>query len=230
MLTPEGKPTKDYKAKQFDSHDAARYLKDTTDHWVIGIIHAEGAAHLLPRYDRPGGKLMVYGTSGDASLDQHYGQFAGECIRWARLGIVGRVVYKVDLSAGDPNGAGENYVLYNGKSSLGFDGALASRRLKLWRDSVNLFEYIAAARQKDGPAVGALLEQMVRIGPSANSEYRRQSNSRGYWVNNNVEDYAVFKLKLAEIATGARLRAGALHGFSDEFTPCGSADRIVGYD
>ncbi len=197
---------------------------------MIGVIHAEGAAHLLPAYDGPGRKLMVYGTAGDASLDQHYGQFAGECIRWARIGVVGRVVYKLDLSAGDPNRAGQNYVLYNGKSSLGFDGALASRRLKLWRDSVNLFEYIAAARQKDAPAVEALLEKMVRVGPSSNPEYRRQSNSRGYWVNNNVEDYAVFKRKLAEIATATKLGAGDLQGFSDAFTPCGSADRIVGYD
>jgi hypothetical protein len=103
MLTPEGKPTKDYKAKQFDSHNAPRYLKDVTDHWVIGIVHAEGAQHLLANYEGPGRKIMVYGTSGDTALDQHYGQFAGECVRWARMGIVGRVDYKVDLASGNPN-------------------------------------------------------------------------------------------------------------------------------
>jgi hypothetical protein len=37
-------------------------------------------------------------------------------------------------------------------------------------------------------------------------------------------------LKLAEIATGAKLGAGELAGFSDRFTACGSADKIVGYD
>jgi hypothetical protein len=230
LLTPEGKPTKDYKAKQFDSHDAPRYLKDTTDHWVIGITHAEGAQHVLKNYEGPGRKLMVYGTAGDHALDQHYGQFAGECVRWARMGIVGRVVYKLDLASGNPNNAGSNYVLYNGKSSLGFDGALASRRLKLWRDSVNLFDYITAARQRDGAAVDALLMKMVRVGPSADEQYREQSRSRGYWVNNNVEDYAVFKLKLAEIATGTKITTGDFEGFSDAFRPCGSADRIVRYD
>lgn len=230
LLTPEGTPTRDYKAKQFDSHDAPRHLKAATDHWVIGVTHAEGAQHLLANYAGPGRKLMVYGTSGDSTLGQHYGQFAGECVRWARVGVEGRVVYKLDLASGNPNGAGGDYVLYNGRSSLGFDGALASRRLKLWRDSVNLFDHIAAARRKDAAAVDALLARMVRVGPSADQQYREQSRSRGYWVNNNVEDYAVFKLKLAEIATGANLGAGELRGFSAAFTPCGAADRIVGYD
>lgn len=230
LLTPEGNPTKDYKAKEFDSRGAERYLKDSTDHWVIGVTHAEGAQHLLANYAGPGRKMMVYGTSGDSALDQHYGQFAGECLRWARMGLVGRVVYKLDLAAGNPNAAGRDFVLYNGKSSLGFDGALASRRLKLWRDSVNLFEYIAAAQQKDAAAVNELLMKMVRVGPSADPQYRQQSRSRGFWINNNVEDYAVFKLKLAEIVTGTKLGAGELHGFSEAFTPCGSIDRIVGYD
>jgi hypothetical protein len=230
LLTPEGQITTDYKAKQFDSHDARRYLKDCTDHWVIGITHAEGAQHLLADYDGPGQKIMVYGAAGDNALDQHFGQFYGECIRWAFMGIVGRVVYKVDLAAGDPNGSGSDYVLYNGKSSLGFEGALASRRLKLWRDSVNLFDYIAIARQKDAAAVDSLLKQMVRMGPSADPEYRRQSGSRGYWISNNVEDYALFKRKLAEIVAGTTKTDEDLQGFSDAFTPCGSPDRIVGYD
>jgi len=71
---------------------------------------------------------------------------------------------------------------------------------------------------------------MVRVGPSADEQYREQSRSRGYWVNNNVEDYAVFKLKLAEIATGTKITTGDFEGFSDAFRPCGSADRIVRYD
>jgi hypothetical protein len=68
-------------------------------------------------------------------------------------------------------------------------------------------------------AVDELLAKMVRIGPSAVPEYRDRSNSRGYWVNNNVEDFAVFKLKLAEIITGTKLAAEDLQGFSDAFTP-----------
>lgn len=230
LLTSDGTPTKDYKAKQFDSHNARRYLKDATDHWVIGITHAEGAQHLLADYEGPDRKMMVYGTSGDSALDRHFGQFAGDCIRWARMGIVGRVVYKVDIASGNPNAASRDYVLYNGKSSLGFNGALASRRLKLWRDSVNLFDYITAARQKDVAAVNELLTRMVRVGPSADPQYRQQSGSRGFWINNNVEDYATFKRKLAEIITGDKHGAGELQGFSNRFTPCGSPDKIVGYD
>jgi hypothetical protein len=230
MLTPDGKTTVCYKAKEYDTANAAKYLKDTTDHWVIGMTHAEGAQPLLKNYEGPGRKMMVYGTAGERDLDQHYGQFSAECIRLAYLGLVGKIIYKADIKAGDVNGPTSDYVLYNGKSSLGFDGALASRRLKLWRDSVNTYDYIVAARKKDAAATDALLAKMVRIGLSSDDQYRIQSKSRGYWLNNNVEDYTTFRLKLAEIATGAKLGAAELAGFSDKFTPCGSADKIVGYD
>jgi hypothetical protein len=102
--------------------------------------------------------------------------------------------------------------------------------LKLWRDSVNTYDYIVAARKKDSAAVDALLAKMVRVGFSSSDKYRTESKSRGYWLNNNVEDYTTFRMKLAEIATGAKLGAGEIAGFSDVFTPCGSADKIVGYD
>ena len=230
MLTPDGKATACYKAKQYDTGNADKYLKGPTEHWVIGITHAEGAQPLLKDCEGPGRKVMVYGTAGDGALDQHYGQFAAECIKLARIGIVGRIVYKVDIGAGNPNGASKDYALYNGKMSLGFSGALASRRLKLWRDSVNTYDYIAAARKNNAAAVDALLEKMVRVGLSSDRQYREQSKSRGYWINNNVEDYDTFKLKLAEIATGTKLGAGELAGFSDTFTSCGSADKIAGYD
>jgi hypothetical protein len=230
LLTPEGNPAVCFKAKEYDTANAPKYLKDTTDHWVIGMPHAEGAQHLLKGYEAPGRKMMVYGTAGEYALDQHYGQFATECVRLAHMGLVGRVVYKVDIKAGDVNGPSGDFVLYNGRASLGFDGALASRRLKLWRDSVNLYDYIAAARARDAAAADKLLARMVRVGLSADKQYREQSKSRGYWVSNNVEDYATLKLKLAEIATGAKLGAGELAGFSDRFTACGSADKIVGYD
>jgi hypothetical protein len=71
---------------------------------------------------------------------------------------------------------------------------------------------------------------MVRVGLSSDKDYRTKSKSRGYWASNNVEDYTTFKLKLAELATGTKLGAGELGGFSDTFTPNGVADAIVGYD
>ena len=230
MFTPDGKPSVCWKAKAYDTGDAPKYLKNTTDHWVIGITHAEGAQPLLKDYEGPNRKVMVYGTAGESALQQHYGQFAGTCVRLAKMGVVGMIVYKVDISAGNPNGSARDYVLYNGKTSLGYEGALASRRLKLWRDSVNTYDYIVAARKKNPAAADALLDKMVRVGLSGDKDYRNQSKSRGYWVSNNVEDYTTFKLKLAEIATGVKLGAGELGGFSDRFTACGSADKIVGYD
>ena len=228
MLTPDGKKAVCYKEKEYDTANADKYLKDTTDHWVIGMVHAEGAQPLLKDYEAPGRKMMVYGTAGELDLNQHFGQFSGECIRMACMGLVGKIIYKVDLQ--DPMGPGTDFILYNGKSSLGFDGALASRRLKLWRDSVNTYDYIVAARKKNPAATDALVAKMVRLGFSSDEKYRTDSKSRGYWLSNNVEDYKTFRMKLAEIATGAKLGAGELTGFSDTFTPCGSADKIVGYD
>ena len=228
MQTPDGQKSVCYKAKEYDKSNADQYLKNTTDHWVIGLVHAEGAQHLLKGYEGPGRKMMVYGTAGERALDRHYGQFSAECIRMAYMGLVGKIIYKVSVQ--DPMGPSTDFVLYNGRSSLGFDGALASRRLKLWRDSVNLYDYIVSARAKDAKATDALLAKMVRVGLSSDDKYRVQCKTRGFWLSNNVEDYGTFKLKLAEIATGTKLGAGELAGFSDKFTPCGSPDRIVGYD
>ncbi len=230
LLTPDGNTTACWKAKAYDTGDAAKYLKGPTDHWVIGITHAEGAQPLLKDYKAPGKKVMLYGTAAEGDLQQHFGPFTGICVKLAKLGAVGYITYKVDVAAGNPNGPTRDYVLYNGKSSLGYDGALASRRLKLWRDSVNTYDYIVAARQKNPAAVEALLDQMVRLGLSADKDYRTKSKSRGYAVSNNVEDYSTFKLKLAEIATGKKLGAGELAGFSDKFTGSGSADKITGFD
>ena len=230
LLTPDGKTTACWKAKAYDTGDAPKYLKGPTDHWVIGINHAESAQPLLKDYEAPGKKVMVYGTAGEGELQGHFGGYASACVKLAKVGAVGMIVYKVDLAAGNPNGPARDYVLYNGKTSLGYDGALASRRLKLWRDSVNTYDYIEAARKKNPAAVEALLDKMVRVGLSSDKDYRTKSKSRGYWASNNVEDYTTFKLKLAELATGTKLGAGELGGFSDTFTPNGVADAIVGYD
>jgi hypothetical protein len=229
--TPNGGTTKDYKSKAYDTADAAKYLKSTTDHWIIGLIHAEGAQQLLKGYEAPGKKMMVYTTPGATDLDQHFGQFSGITIRLARMGIVGLVVYKIGMV--DPNSPGKgkdfDYFLYNGKDSIGFEGAIPSRRLKLWRDSVNIYDYIAAARVKNAGAVDTLLNKMVKIGLNADPNYR-EVKCRGFWVSNNVEDYNTFKMNLAELITGAKLGAGKLEGFSKKYTPCGSADKTVDFD
>jgi hypothetical protein len=147
------------------------------------------------------------------------------------MGIVGLVVYKLGME--NPNSPGKNkdfdYILYNGKESIGFDGAIPSRRLKLWRDSVNIYDYIAAARVKNAGAVDTLLNKMVKIGLNADPNYR-EVKCRGFWVSNNVEDYNTFKMSLAELITGAKLGAGKLEGFSKKYTPCGSADKTVDFD
>lgn len=229
FLTPAGAAAACYKAKAYNTANADRYFKGTIDQWVIGLIHAEGAQHLLAGYRAPQTKLMVYGSAFDGALRQHSGISAGLGWRMARIGVVGYIVYKIGLDQGNPEGAKKDYILYSGRG-LGFAGALCCRRLKLWRDAVNDFDTLEAAKRKDPAAAAALLEQMVKVGPSSSPDYRTQTKSRGYWTSNNVEDYLRAKLKLAEIITGARLGGGELEGFSDRYTPCGSADAIVGYD
>jgi hypothetical protein len=232
--TPDGGATKDFKSKAYDKADAAKYLKNTTDHWVIGLIHGEAAQHLLKGYEAPGKKMMIYASSGATGLNTHFGQYSGITIRMARMGIVGVVLYKIGLPISNPNSSGKgkdtDHLLYNGKDSIGFDGAIPSRRLKLWRDSVNIYDYIAAARVKNAGAVDTLLNKMVKVGLNANKDYREQSKARGFWINNNVEDYNTFKLNLAELITGAKLGAEKIEGFSKKYTPCGSEDKITDYD
>lgn len=228
FIKPNGKPTRCYKAKGYNKANADKYLKETTDHWVIGVTHTEGAQHLLKDYERPGGKLIMYGTSGDGSTELHYGHFAGEGFKCARLGIVGRVIYK--LGVADPANPTSHYIMYNG-AGMGFEGGLASHRLKLWRNAVNDFDYIAAARKKDQAAAEAIVNRMTKTGKNANKKYRERSDSIGFWFTNNVEDITAAKAKLAEIITGRKVPEGMkIEGFSSRFSPCGTADKIVGYD
>jgi hypothetical protein len=226
--TPEGKSTKCYKAKQYDTHNAQELLQPCTNHWVNGYTHVEGAYHKVKEYEREGVKMIVYGTSGHGNLKQHMGLFAGECIRLAKLRAVGRVVYKLGVTT-DPNKAGSSFCLYSGMG-MGVNGALPSRRLKQWRDSVNTYEYIHAARKKDEAAANEIIDKMVKKGPSASQKYRDRSKSVGFWVTNNVEDILRAKLKWAEIVTGKKIIEEELEGFSNKYTPCGAADQIVGYD
>ncbi|MFH0938803.1 MAG: hypothetical protein V1899_05940 [Planctomycetota bacterium] len=239
MQTPDGGTAVCYKGKAYNKGNADKYLKDTVDHWVIGSTHGEGAQHLIKDYCKPAPspvKILNYTTPGDDVLTRHYGDFAGLGFRYARIGFVGCILFKTSIECGDPENAGDagggdygQYCLYNG-TKLGLDGALCSRRVKLWRNAVNDFDYIEAAKKKNPAAVDTLLQKMIKVDFSANKEYRNQAKSRGFWINNNVEDFLIAKLKLAEMITGQKIGAVELQGFSDKYTPCGSASQIVRYD
>lgn len=230
FLTPDGKPTKGYKGYKFNSEGGDKYLKAVTDHWVIGVTHSHGAQHLLKEYERPGVRLIIYSTAGTrAGISRHYGEFAGVCYRSARMGIVGRAIYATGLGSGDPNQVPKTCTLFNGKS-IGFDGALCTHRLKLWRKSVNHFDYIVAAKKKNKDAAMAVVNKMTKIDQAPVAEYRRRSKSRGFWNTNNVEDFVRAKRQLAAIIAGKKAPKGTeIEGFSKKYNPCGSDDEIVGY-
>ena len=229
FLTPDGRQTRCYKSKDYNKHNADKYLKGVVDHWVIGSTHLEAAQQTLKEYNTPGVKLMEYSTSGSSNgIGFHYGQFAGEGFRSARIGIVGRILFKLGLSSGNPLQIGDSdeNTFYSG-TSMEFDGALPSHRLKLWRNAVNDFDYITAAKKINEAATKEIIDKMTAIGPTASPKYRGRSNARAFWFTNNVEDILRAKIKFAEIITGKKYPMGEIEGFSEKYTPCGSADQIV---
>ncbi|RMG32367.1 MAG: hypothetical protein D6732_13500, partial [Methanobacteriota archaeon] len=216
FLTPEGKPTRCYKAKGYNRDNADQYLKGVVDHWVISTSHAAGAQHTFREYQGSGVKMMVYSSAGTGSaLAGHYGTYAGVGFLSARMGLVGRVIFKLGMRTADPNNqkssSYEGNVFYSGQS-MGFKGALPSHRVKLWRNAVNDFDYIVLAKERDPVAVDEILQRMVTIGPAHSLKYRKRSNSRDFWFNNNVEDIIVARLLLAEIITGQHLVNVPLEG------------------
>ena len=234
LETPDGSPTHCYKQKGYNKDNADRYLKPHIQHWVIGTTHVEATTPLLDEYRTKKSKLLNYGSSGTTTaIGSHYGFFAGEGFRAFRLGIEGRVIFKLGLGNTNPNkilpGPYKGGALYSGRE-LGFDGALASHRLKLWRRGVNDYDYLLQASRKQSAKTKTLLKKMVKAGPATNPKYREQSNSKGFWINNNVEDMQRARLLLAELITGKDYGAAPLQGFSQGYTPCGAADQIVGYD
>ena len=197
---------------------------------MIGVTHLEAAQQTLSEYEAPMSTIMAYGTAGSSfAMGFHYGEFAGEGFKAARIGSSGKIMYKLGLDSPLKIGENDDDTFYSG-SSIGFEGALPSHRLKLWRNAVNDFDYIMAALQVNKAAATDIINDMTKIGPSQNSEYRERSNARAFWFTNNVEDIVRAKLKLAEIITGARFPEIDIEGFSNKFNPCGSEDRIVGYD
>jgi hypothetical protein len=230
FLTPDGEQTRCYKSKGYNKYDADHYLKEFVDHWVIGITHLEAAQHTLSEYKNTDSKVMAYGTAGSSfAIGFHYGQFAGEGFKAARIGTSGKIMYKLGLDSPINIKKSDHSTFYSG-SSMGFEGALPSHRLKQWRNAVNDFDYIMAAMKVNGAAATKIVEQMTKIGPSAAQKYRERSNARGFWFTNNVEDIVRAKLLLAGIITGEEFPEMEIEGFSQKFSPCGSEDQIVGYD
>ena len=149
FLTPNNHATKCYKSKDYNKYNADIYLKPTVDHWVISSSHASGAQHFLKNYERKGVKLMTYNTAGTKEeISGNYTKFAGLGYVSSRMGVVGIINYRLGLAQADPNDVPKRCLMYNGKS-MGFDGILASRRLKIWGNAVNDFDYITAAKKKN---------------------------------------------------------------------------------
>jgi hypothetical protein len=119
-------------------------------------------------------------------------------------------------------------MLYSGKD-LGFTGILASRRMKILRNSSNDYELLLQAKQKSPKAVEDLLKKVVRIGLAADPQYRLQSKTVEAYFTNNVEDILTARRIVAGIATGADPGL-ALEGFSAQYSPNGAPDTIVRYD
>ncbi|MCZ7644223.1 MAG: hypothetical protein M5U26_02900 [Planctomycetota bacterium] len=222
--TPDGKLTKCYKGKEFNTGDAAGLLKPVIDRWVSGIVHLEAAHHHIADYNTEKVMFDAYGTEFLGVT--HMGGPAGECWKHAYLGIEGRVIYKDGMCA--PANVDTDCILYSGLE-LGFTGTLASRRVKIFRNSVNDYDYLVQGRKKDASAVEALLEKLIKIGPASNEKYRNDSNTISVYFTNNVEDFLQAKLSAAAIVTGKDYGA-KLEGFSKAYSPNGAQDHITGYD
>jgi hypothetical protein len=222
--TLDGKITACYKKKDYNSKQAEEILKPVVDRWVAGHTHVNAARPLIPRYNTPRVFFDEYGGSGQNAT--HFGAFAGLCWRSFFLGVEGRVFYKAGYLA--PTDVSGTCMLYSGKG-LGFDGILASRRVKLLRTSVNDYEVLVLARQKASPAVEELLKKLVKTAPAADPKYRLESKTIETYFTNNVEDVLHARRAAAAIAAGGE--AGTpLEGFSSRYSPNGAPDTIVGYD
>lgn len=221
-------------AKGWDKGDGKGILDGAVDHWVLGVVHTDGARKLVPGYERPGVKMETY-----SAQPLHAGvslcAYRGETYRAARRGTVGNVYFKLDLSCGNPaslGGEGKSasygeFTLYDG-TKVGFDGALAARRTKLWRDSINDYDYIAQARAKDPATTQAVIERMTVIGDLGGKTHARVASISS---NNNPESYLVAKNALAAIIAGRKVDvATAIPARSKDCTPASEGDKITNYD
>jgi len=222
--TLDGKPTACYKKKEYNSKQGEALLKPVVDRWVAGHVHVAAAHPLIARYNTPQVLFDEYTGSGEDA--PHFGAFAGACWQSFFLGIEGRVFYKAAFLP--PTEVNDACMLYSGKG-LGYDGILASRRMKILRNSANDYDYLVLAKRKAPQAVEELLKKVVRIAAAADPQYRTQSKAVEAYFTNNVEDILSARRIAAAIISGGE--AGAtLEGFSTRYSPNGAPDGIVGYD
>jgi len=224
LRTPEGTATGCYKAKDFGPANARTLLQPVVDRWVVGHVHVHGAHDLVGRYNT--GRVMFDEYSGSGVRATHGGEFSGLAWIAHRLGLEGRMVYEAGYL--DPTKVSGEGTLYSGRG-LGFTGALASRRVKLWRDAVNDYDLVALARKANAAATTALLDKMTQPGLSSDSSYRARSRTVETYVTNNVEDLLRARRLAAAIAAGEKPPT-TLEGFSPRNAPAGSADTIAGFD
>ncbi|MCW8129137.1 MAG: hypothetical protein KIS92_02025 [Planctomycetota bacterium] len=228
FLKADGKPTGCVKDKAYDRDHADKYLKGAVDHWVINWGHINGAQHQIKDYEGPGIKMMTYGTTGNDEIASSYVGCQSRGYVHARMGLVGQIMFKLGLDSADPNkqesgGLADNCV-YSG-ATMGFSGALPSHRLKLWRNSVNDYEYILLARAKNAEAADAVVKKMTSIGQSGGDAPFRE-----FHFTNNPEDLTAAKVKLAEIVAGPVNKEIEIQGPSKDYTGGPSEDQITNFD
>ena len=223
LLDINGNILKDYKAKEYDSANAKDILASVVDHWVIGVAHMDGAFQYLKDYEKPGVKIMTYSSMGVLELNNC--GIRGEGFKASRRGTIGNIIDISKLI--DPNSKpmDDRYVFYSGKS-VDFKGALCPKRLKLWRDAVNDFEYVIIAKAKNPLETKAIVEKVTFIVPAGGKSTKTMSLAH----SNNPEDYLSARLLLAEIATGKKIEGVSIQGYSKDFSNATVGDQVVGFD
>lgn len=148
-------------------------------------------------------------------------------ILWSKAGATffNDVVIPLDGSVAGLNSYDE-FLLYDG-TKVGFDGALAGRRVKLWRDSINDFDYVAQARAKDPLATRAVIERMTFVAALGGENHAKVASIAS---NNNPESYLAARRALADIIAGRKVDAQAIPGRSKDFMPASENDKITNYD
>jgi len=226
MRTLDGRPTACYKAKDFNKARAAETLRPVVDRWVVGHVHLHGSQQLVPEYKTD--RVMFDEYTGSGTHVTHAGEFAGMAWIARRIGIEGRMIYHAGYL--DPNGVMGDGSFYSGKS-VGFQGVLASRRIKLWRDAVNDYDLLLLANRSNPKATTALIDRVTAIGPASDPLYRAQSKTIETYVTNNVEDLLRARRVTAALALGQPPDpALALEGANGLFAPVGRVDGITGFD
>jgi hypothetical protein len=225
MVDLKGRPLKDHNTKDWDKGGAKEILQPVVDLWAINTVHLDGALSTLSEYRKPGVALWNYIGPG-TDLERNNCADRCEGFRAARRGVDGTDFYKLDLNAGDPNALPPSeYLIYCG-ASVGFDGALCSKRLKHWRSAVNDYEYFALAKKKDAAAADAIIQKMTAPGSSG----AKNQNASSIFPTNNPEDFLAARLGLAGIAVGEKLESEPIKGRSKDYSPCSAEDHITDYD